>query len=334
MSQVICVRPAWACGAIHGEPLRLIAKLPSASAGMRELAARNGLYRNEALWYQELAPSAGIPVPKVYASAGSGPPEDFFILMEDMWPSTPGGARPAFDLVERGVDVLAGFHAKWWQKDAVLRHPWLPGVDLARDERWVVENEADLSAAANENRMRYGDVYHDYVFQSAQATAKAFRQIRERTQSRPRTLLHGDFTTRQFFVPSSEGGRFAVGDWQTVTVGVGAEDLGRHLSIQLDTETRRTNERRLAERYHGGLLARGVRDYSLSDLWEDFRWSLWRTIWVQTRAFAAVSDAQIARLRARAAAANEPNPQATNVARLAACLQDHEYLSLFASTAS
>jgi aminoglycoside phosphotransferase (APT) family kinase protein len=331
LSQVIRLGLTWDCGGVHSEPARLIAKLPSAFASVRAFAARSSLYSNEARWYQEFGADPGIPIPRVYAASVGKEPEEFFILMEDMFPATPGSARPTLDLVELGVDALVGFHARWWQADEILTNSWLPGVDLDRDDDLIRRNEAELREAAEANRLRYAERYPDYLYRSAKATAAAFRRIRERAIRRPRTLLHGDFTTRQFFLPVESGGRFAVGDWQTASVGPGAEDLCRHLSIQLDPDTRRANESRLVERYYRGLVERGVHGYSLDELWEDFRWSLWRTLWVQTRAFAAVDDAQVERVRARAAANGEPDPQGQNAATLAACLHDHDYLALLAS---
>lgn len=85
------------------------------------------------------------------------------------------------------------------------------------------------------------------------------------------TLIHRDYHAQQLFFASQRGGRFAVYDWQTVSIGNGADDVSRILAMGLRSADRAVNERRLIDRYYAGLLQRGVTDYSAERCMRDVR---------------------------------------------------------------
>jgi len=88
------------------------------------------------------------------------------------------------------------------------------------------------------------------------------------------TLVHRDFHLQQLFFPSERGGRFAVYDWQTLTIGCGADDVGRIMAMGLRSADRAANERRLMERYYVNLRRHGVSDYSAEQFQRDVRLGL------------------------------------------------------------
>jgi len=63
----------------------------------------------------------------------------------------------------------------------------------------------------------------------------------------------------------------ALGDWQGILRGNGAHDLAYFLSQSMPVQARRAHERDLVARWHAGLVAGGVADYSLERAWEDYR---------------------------------------------------------------
>ena len=60
-------------------------------------------------------------------------------------------------------------------------------------------------------------------------------------------------------------------DWQLMSRGRGPYDVAYFMSQSIGVEQRRETERALVKRYHDGLLAGGVRDYSFDDCFEDYR---------------------------------------------------------------
>jgi hypothetical protein len=329
LSQLVEVDLAWSCDGSHAEPAHLLAKLPTPSPDLRGAAVKRDWYRNEARFYRDFGADPGITTARpFFADAGEGR-DEIALLMADMAPAVPVRRGTLEDgLYREAVAALAKFHAKWWQSDSVLESDWLFGVDLERDDELLRLDEVELHAAALTNQKRIGGIYPEYLFEAAQATAASRREIRRRYETRPITLLHGDFYEPQFFVGSEAGGGFAVCDWQMIAAGPGAEDLSRFLGIILDIDLRRRLEPDLLALYHETLVAQGVSEYSLDDLREDYRWGLSRIIGIQTLGFAAMEDEQIERIKKQSEASGSPPFQ--NTEALAACLQDHDYLSLFA----
>ena len=75
-------------------------------------------------------------------------------------------------------------------------------------------------------------------------------------------------------------------DWDNWRIGRAATDLAYMMTVHWYPERRARLEAPLLERYHAGLCARGITDYSLGRLWEDYRLAvighLAIPIWQQT----------------------------------------------------
>ena len=92
-----------------------------------------------------------------------------------------------------------------------------------------------------------------------------------RNTEKPFTVCHGDFRADNLFYDLPDGSPLAVIDWQISGRGHGPFDLGYHLTQSVSSDVRRKIERQAVESYHRTLIERGIRDYSLSDLWEEYR---------------------------------------------------------------
>ena len=68
-------------------------------------------------------------------------------------------------------------------------------------------------------------------------------------------------------------GRFILIDWQATRTGKGAFDVAYFLTLSLDPEVRRAERESLLNRYHAGLVARGVTGYSRAALDDDYRFA-------------------------------------------------------------
>jgi hypothetical protein len=86
------------------------------------------------------------------------------------------------------------------------------------------------------------------------------------------TLAHGDAHVWNLLYPRADGapGIYLI-DWDAWRIGRGAFDLAYMMALHWYPERRARLEAPLIERYHAGLLAHGVTDYSLDRLWEDYR---------------------------------------------------------------
>jgi aminoglycoside phosphotransferase (APT) family kinase protein len=106
----------------------------------------------------------------------------------------------------------------------------------------------------------------------------------------PRTIVQGDFRMDNlFFGTAPEQSPIALSDWQGLLRGKAAHDIAYFLSQSTPTELRRAHERELVARWHEGLAAGGVQDYSAQQAWEDYRRAV-LTLWSYVVVIAGVLE--------------------------------------------
>lgn len=246
------------------------------SVGQREVA----FYRYAA----PLMPDG--PVPRCYdAEFIDG---NFHLLLEDLsethalitaWP-----LPPSDEACERIIGTWASFHAFWW------RHPSLGrAVGTFLDEAAL----AQITAEYRERYARFAGALDDRLWPAARAIYARVQDARDRLITPGRlyatyTIGHGDAHVWNLLYPREGGAAAGIRliDWDTWRIGRAAADLAYMMAVHWYPERRARLEARLLERYHAGLRAHGVTDYSLERLWEDYRLSvighLAIPVWQQT----------------------------------------------------
>jgi len=178
------------------------------------------------------------------------------------------------DALVLAVDALASIHATFWGNVPL---PWtaaLPlagtgrpdaGTQRARLERACWHEPRILS---DEDALTIGDVIESGVIEALARPAH-------------RTLAHADlhfdnilFRTRGAAVEA------VVIDWQLYESGIGPCDVAHALVFGLEPQDRRAAEDVLVRRYHAGLVAAGVRAYSLEACIADYRLGIARNVLV------------------------------------------------------
>ena len=258
-----------------GAPHSLIAKFPSEYEPTRELAHTFGIYRNEAGFYRDLAPDAGIDVPHCFCVEHDPDTSDFVLLLEDL-----SGAREIEDGsvtvadAEEVVRNLAPFHARWWNDPLLPRLDWLWKPD---DPQRRARLQVVLQAAVPQARERMGSAFPDVISKVAERWLGSFDRLQERARTSALTLVHGDLHVGQMFFPSRAVPRFALFDWQVCLLAAGANDLARFVLMSFAPDEREACETGLVEQYHRRLAEHGVADYPLERCWEDYRLGMMST---------------------------------------------------------
>jgi len=85
----------------------------------------------------------------------------------------------------------------------------------------------------------------------------------------PHTLVHFDYRADNLLFDAD--GSVAVIDWQTISQGGGAADVGYLLSQNLTIEDRRAHEAALLRAYHDALVGHGVTGYDFDTFRVDYR---------------------------------------------------------------
>ncbi|HJQ59397.1 MAG TPA: phosphotransferase [Vineibacter sp.] len=266
------VQPRYA-GDAQEAPRSLIAKQPTADARSRQLATIFRFYEREVRFYQELAPRAGIRVPRAYFGGFDPASGDFILLLEDLAPAEVGDQLRACTAEQARIalDGIADVHAAWWRHPDLDALGWMPVVndplhhfaEMAYQQCWTPFVDfmgADLPA----DLRRTGERLGSQVVRMLHAMAE-----------RPRTLVHGDYRADNLFFAGRQGGvELAAIDWQVSFRGCGTFDVAYFLSGNVTPDVRRAHERDWLRAYHARLLRGGADGYSFDDCWWDYRFGV------------------------------------------------------------
>jgi hypothetical protein len=171
-------------------PRTLVAKLAAEDADIRGMVGLFRFYEREVRFYEELASSLSIAVPRCYWSAYDQDGGHFVLLLEDLGALraadqlAPGSARDA-RLV---ADLLVDLHARWWNDRSLDALPWLPPVDSEINKLGL-----GLYAQAWPSFLeRLGDRLPREALEVGERLGSRSMALLEELAHSPRTLCHGD----------------------------------------------------------------------------------------------------------------------------------------------
>lgn len=249
----------------------LVAKSAAADADARSAGQSLGLYRREAGFYRDLAADLSVAAPGCWHAeieTTADGEENFLLLLDDLAPAETIDQLTGceVDIASMIMDQAARLHAPRWADPALEKFDWLHISDS-----WNAMQGSmypDLFAGFCER-------YTDYTEASSFAPGTALVDNLDtwyRFQQQPWTIQHGDFRLDNLLVDASNATRpVNVVDWQTVMLAPGVVDVAYFLGTSLSIDARREHEESLVRRYHEGLLAGGVTDYTWNTCWTDYR---------------------------------------------------------------
>jgi hypothetical protein len=244
-------------------PATLIAKFASEHASTLQMMNSLDGYAREVRFYRELAPEIGLGTPRCYFAHYDPATQKCCLLLEDLAPaeSVARDAGYSLEQAQQVLEQLAAMHAHHWNRVEHLE--WLQ-LDAAM---FATFRDGFMKALPGLVE-RYGTRYPTLV-RVAQQFVVFFSgdEVLAETRRPPLTLAHNDLHVDNILLPSARGGRFALIDWQSVSVSrFGANDVARVLCMGMRPEQRRQHQRALLRHYHRALCAHGVRDYPLRRL--------------------------------------------------------------------
>jgi aminoglycoside/choline kinase family phosphotransferase len=248
-------------------PSTFVAKLPAKDAAVRERVAIG--YRAEVAFYNTVAATVKVPIPKCFASTISVDSQNFVLLLEDLDPAQQGdqlrGCTPA--QARAGAVALAGLHGpRWCDPDwHAFTATAMPAADpgLAKGLGDIARMAADMFLERLGGRMsqldrQTLDAYPERVPSWLLAHPERF------------SLLHGDYRSDNLMFAPGDASVIVV-DWQTLAIGLPARDLAYFLATSLVPAERAHHEQALVAAYHSALLDLGVRDYPPERCFADYR---------------------------------------------------------------
>lgn len=274
-------------------PASLIAKFPTAARRVASTYSARQVGQQhferstrEVRFYQELASDLGTAVPYCWFAAADPESMSVVLLLEDLPDARPGDVLAGCSVEEaaRVLAAIAPLHARWWE---VEPPGWIPGWGNAprtRQERLVSQVGPFLE--------RYGSQLPAEVRRLIERLPGQCVGPLAELGAAPATVIHADLHLDNILF---EPGRVIILDWQTVSYRAAAFDLVHLLTNSLSPQDRQRAGRELLADYHRQLVARGVEDYSSSQLRDDCRrallWALGGTVgWLASADLDAVSS--------------------------------------------
>lgn len=232
----------------------------------------------EVQFYRDVAPILSTPpVVRCLATIENSDGQPETTVIEDLrathdHPAFP--IPPARNQSEMAIDALAHVHAQYWEAPAlghtIGRHN--TEQSLTSMVQGVASHLPSFFDTFGESLAIDVRKVYERVFSSS------FKPWLRLTDRRALTIIHGDAHSWNFLFPRSGSGAAYLIDWQTWHIDVGARDLAFLMALHWYPDRRRELETSLIQRYHEALLTHGVANYSLEDLWLDYRRSVIRNL--------------------------------------------------------
>ncbi len=272
----------------HGAPASMIAKLPSLDVATQSWATSLRYYERESLFYQEIGPEAGMPVPACYYSAMDLARTRHVLLLEDIGTVGLGsqGSECTVEEARRALEALAAMHARWWESEELDKYPWLgSGESHSLDMAYPRKYRAGWAGV----KERFSGRLPEGVEEIGDRLMGGLGDIMQRTSASPVTLVHGSFRPENIYFDAGDDadGVMAI-SWQVVGRMHGAIDVAFFIPYALATDVRREHEEGLLLAYLSALTRQGVADYPFDEFMEHYRLGLLRNL-----AFFVIGDENV-----------------------------------------
>lgn len=251
------------------DPLSFVGKFPSPDATSRATGHNHGSYMSEVCFYQQLASTVAVTLPKLVYTDINPDNSDFVLLLEDAAPAQQGDQLAGCDAKAASAVLYqaAALHAPRWGDASLAGHGFLNGADGSQPLTSAV-----VDALWQQFLARYAQRLPADIIAVGETLVAGWSSYSQ-PYTGPKTLIHGDFRLDNllFDVHSDGVVKVTVVDWQTVGLGCAAHDVAYFLGSSFTPEVRRDLEPSLLAEYLEQLQRRGIQDYSYEQLWFDYR---------------------------------------------------------------
>jgi aminoglycoside phosphotransferase (APT) family kinase protein len=243
-------------------PRSLIAKLPN-PARLDDLdASGKRMFRREAMFHREVAPTAPVRTPLAFAAEVDANTGIAFLLFEDLssLKSYSDGETVSLEKVQNCLAQLAALHALYWNSKELaemdwLGHPALTGIDTISSEEFVRNWTSMVDSGAHELSPAH--------FRLAELLSGRMEMVYEALNAAPETLVHADLHQENLFF---DGDDAVFIDWQLAERAPPAKDFAKLTAACLEPAQYASEAPALLRHYHSLLTGDGGVNYSYEDL--------------------------------------------------------------------
>ncbi len=256
-------------------PTQMVAKFATQSPEIKTMMHPTRVFEREHRFYEQLGSVTPVRTPDAYhvTCNTSGEPleEEYMLLLEDLGGLVLGdqvaGVSP--EQAESSLVGLARHHAAFWDAKGLENAPFVPPINGVLNKAGQGIYEASLPG--------FKEVFAGALLPEMVPVADAYTanhpQLLDRLKAMPNTLVHFDYRADNLFFEPDDGSVVVI-DWQAISVGGGAADVGYFIGQNLSTSDRRAHEDALLHSYHDTLLQNGVTGYDYDTFFQDYRLGL------------------------------------------------------------
>lgn len=260
-------------------PTNMIAKFATQSPEIKTMMHPTRVFEREHRFYQDLASASPVRTPDVYhvtCDTSEEPlAENYMLLLEDLGGLVLGdqvdGVSP--EQADSALVGLARHHAAFWDGKGLENAPFAPPINGLLNKAGQGIYEASLPGF----KEVFADALQPEMVPVADAYTANHPQLLDQLAAMPNTLVHFDYRADNlFFETNADGstGSVVVIDWQSISIGGGAADVGYFMGQNLANADRRAHEMDLLHRYHDTLMSEGVTGYDFDTFFNDYRLGL------------------------------------------------------------
>jgi hypothetical protein len=243
-------------------PESLVLKLMTSNTTISNVLASDEMFR-EVHSYRVLSEDIAHILPQIHFAEMDVEAGAVTILMEDVGNVPHHAFWADLDESVTAVRLLARLHAHYWADDDPRLAPFNP-LEFELGPALEALNHS-LTIAVERDQV------FDYLNDCIRHVIKLAPFLVENPPGRSdgtSTIIHGDFHCRNIYLGNE---REILFDWQSTQRGNGAQDLAYWMITSVDVDDRPSFEPVLLRAYHQQLTAEGVMDYSLGQLYKDYR---------------------------------------------------------------
>jgi hypothetical protein len=226
--------------------------------------------------YADIVVPSGVNSPAIYFAGDYPAPGHPLMIMEDL---VARGVRfnsalraLTVDEARRMLDLLARFHARWWESPRLTAQPIASWIEPANGPEVMgyLRSRLRPEVWARYTQMPRGSGLPG-LFKDAERLQAALEQLDRIYSAAPVTAVHGDFHLGNTFF--DRDGRAGAYDW-CVRRGPWQHDVAYFVPNALDIVDRRDHEQGLLRHYLDRLAAYGVTPPAYERAWADYRKAL------------------------------------------------------------
>lgn len=250
-------------------PDSVVIKFATPVEANRAVAMNTRMYEREVTFFNTVAPSVDVPMPKCYFAAVDTTTGENIVVLEDLKAYRAGdqvdGIGP--DEAKLIIDAIVPLHATFWGK---TDQPLLDNA-MRIDSSYVETFPPSVDMTWENCVKLFPHAIAADVLPEVGRYVEGLRGVMKLMGQRTQTFVHGDVRLDNvMFGSGPDQHPVMLVDWQAVMVSNPAHDLSYMLTQSLDIEVRRAHEAELVEYYHSALLEHGVTDYSLEQCYDDY----------------------------------------------------------------